>query len=132
MKPELEKTKIVALGAAIFFVIATIFAFTLYFHNIQADKQVLTGQRANTILLAQKHGLQEELDRITYEMMTAKDSNREIKAQFMSLNENLENMTKENLALKTRLTSLRSQNREITDSLQAIWTMMANKFLRKR
>ncbi|MFH1295991.1 MAG: hypothetical protein ABIJ04_01810 [Bacteroidota bacterium] len=77
----MEKSKMLAFGAGILLLLALIVSGILFFRNKSLNNSVVEEKNKGTILLAQKHALQKEIENLTMEMTVFKGKNHDLDAK---------------------------------------------------
>ncbi|TSA27867.1 MAG: hypothetical protein D4R67_05250 [Bacteroidetes bacterium] len=81
MQTTRKKSKWIATGAGILFVLALILSGIFFFQNRKLNDSVIQEQSKGITLLAQKHALQQEVGNLTETLTGMKGKNRELDAQ---------------------------------------------------
>lgn len=119
METKKEKTRMIAIGAGIFLVLALIFTGILYFQNKKLNQSVQQEQSNAATLLSQKHALQKEIEKFNAEIAGLKGKNKELDGI-------LTGMTSKLNRAQTELNRLSIENRDkkaIQQKLQEVQTL---------
>ncbi|MFH1160843.1 MAG: hypothetical protein V1733_07835 [bacterium] len=136
MKTTIEKTRMVAIGGGILFVIALICLVTLYSQNKKLNKSVQLEQSQNTTLLTQKHALQNEIDHLTSAIADMNGRNveldnllTEIKVKLNGAQVELNRLTKDRMdinAMQKKLLEVQVLKDELEAQVMALNEKMEN------